>query len=106
MRMHSVFIDHIERLRRLVVAMGLSPEEGQDVLQDVYVEAVKPIPQNCSTVSVFPPLRKLYFNRKSMTKSSACVSLKLTDAFLSVVVGLPHLVGEFYARHKRASMEG
>ncbi len=41
MRMHSVFIGHIERLRRLVVAMGLNAEEGQDILQDVYVEAVK-----------------------------------------------------------------
>lgn len=43
--MHSVFISHIERLRRLVVAMGLSAEEGQDILQDVYVEAVKKPPQ-------------------------------------------------------------
>lgn len=43
--MHSVFIGHIERLRRLVVAMGLSAEEGQDVLQDVYVEAVKKPPK-------------------------------------------------------------
>jgi RNA polymerase sigma-70 factor (ECF subfamily) len=39
--MYSVFMGHIERLRRLVVAMGLSIEEGQDILQDVYVEAVK-----------------------------------------------------------------
>jgi len=45
MRMHSVFIRHIERLRRLVVAMGLSAEEGQDILQDVYVEAVKSPPK-------------------------------------------------------------
>ncbi len=45
MRMHSVFIRHIERLRRLVVAMGLSAEEGQDILQDVYVEAVKKPPK-------------------------------------------------------------
>jgi len=43
--MHSVFIGHIERLRRLVVAMGLSEEEGKDILQDVYVEAVKVPPQ-------------------------------------------------------------
>lgn len=41
MKMYSVFIGQIERLRRLVVAMGLSPEVGQDILQDVYVEAVK-----------------------------------------------------------------
>jgi RNA polymerase sigma-70 factor (ECF subfamily) len=45
MSMHSVFIRHIERLRRLVIAMGLSAEEGQDILQDVYVEAVKSPPK-------------------------------------------------------------
>jgi RNA polymerase sigma-70 factor (ECF subfamily) len=45
MRMHSVFIRCIERLRRLVVAMGLSTEEGQDILQDVYIEAVKGPPK-------------------------------------------------------------
>jgi len=45
MRMHSVFIRHVERLRRLVVAMGLSAEEGQDILQDVYVDAVKGPPK-------------------------------------------------------------
>lgn len=45
MSMHSVFIRHIERLRRLVVAMGLSAEEGQDILQDVYLEAMKRPPK-------------------------------------------------------------
>lgn len=45
MSIHSVFIRHIERLRRLVVAMGLSADEGQDILQDVYVEAVKGPPK-------------------------------------------------------------
>lgn len=43
--MHSVFMGHIERLRRLVAAMGLSAEDGQDVLQDVYIEAVKGPPK-------------------------------------------------------------
>ncbi len=45
MSTHSVFIRHIERLRRLVVAMGLSAEEGEDILQDVYIEAVKGPPK-------------------------------------------------------------
>ena len=45
MSMHSVFIRHIERLRRLVIAMGLSAEEGQDILQDVYVEVIKRPPK-------------------------------------------------------------
>jgi len=45
MRMHSVFMGQLERLKRLVVAMGLNAEEGQDVLQDVYVEAVKGPPK-------------------------------------------------------------
>jgi len=45
MNIHSVFIRHIKRLRRLVVAMGLSADEGQDILQDVYIEAVKGPPK-------------------------------------------------------------
>ena len=39
--MHSVFMGHIERLRRLVVGMGLSAEDGDDILQDVYLEVVR-----------------------------------------------------------------
>lgn len=41
MHMHSVFMEHLERLRRLVVGMGLSAEDGDDILQDVYIEAIK-----------------------------------------------------------------
>jgi RNA polymerase sigma-70 factor (ECF subfamily) len=46
MRMHSVFMGHVERLRRLVVGMGLSAEDGEDILQDVYLEAVKRPPED------------------------------------------------------------
>ncbi|MHC4585590.1 MAG: RNA polymerase sigma factor [Planctomycetota bacterium] len=46
MRMHSVFIKHLERLRRLVVAMGLAAEEGEDILQDVYLEAIRRPPKH------------------------------------------------------------
>jgi RNA polymerase sigma-70 factor (ECF subfamily) len=46
--MHSVFMGHIERLRRLVVGMGLSAEDGEDILQDVYIEAAKRPPRGRS----------------------------------------------------------
>jgi len=46
MRMHSVFIKHLERLQRLVVGMGLRAEEGEDILQDVYLEAVRRPPKH------------------------------------------------------------
>ena len=63
MRMHSVFIRHIERLRQLVVAMGLKVEEGQDILQDVYVEAVKRPPKNCSDSEAAQWLMRVTANR-------------------------------------------
>lgn len=63
MRMHSVFIRHIEQLRRLVVAMGLSGEEGQDILQDVYVEAVKGPPKYRGEQEVLRWLMRVTANR-------------------------------------------
>ena len=63
MRMHSVFIRHIERLRRLVVAMGLNAEEGQDILQDVYVEAVKKPPKYHSNQETARWLMRVTANR-------------------------------------------
>ena len=63
MRMHSVFIRHIERLRRLVVAMGLNAEEGQDILQDVYVEAVKKPPKYRSDQEASRWLMRVTANR-------------------------------------------
>ena len=45
MHMHSVFMGHIERLRRLIIGMRLSVEDGEDILQDVYLEAVRRPPK-------------------------------------------------------------
>jgi DNA-directed RNA polymerase specialized sigma24 family protein len=47
MLMHSVFIEQVERLRRLVIGMGLGAEEGEDTLQDAYIEAIQRPPKNC-----------------------------------------------------------
>ena len=44
--MHSVFIKQVQRLRRLVVGMGLGAEEGEDILQDVYIEAIRRPPKH------------------------------------------------------------
>ena len=63
MQMHSVFIGQIERLQRLMVAMGLSTEEGQDVLQDVYVEAVKGPPRYLSDGEASRWLMRVTTNR-------------------------------------------
>ena len=63
MRTHSVFFKHIERLRRLVAAMGLSVEDGQDVLQDVYVEAVKGRPKYLSDGEASRWLMRVTANR-------------------------------------------
>jgi len=61
--MHSVFIRHIGRLRWLVVAMGLSAEEGQDILQDVYVEVVKRPPKYCGDQEASRWLMRVTANR-------------------------------------------
>lgn len=63
MSIHSVFIRHIERLRRLVVAMGLSADEGQDILQDVYIEAVKGPPKYRGDQEALKWLMKVAVNR-------------------------------------------
>ncbi len=63
MSIHSVFITHIERLRRLVIAMGLSADEGQDILQDVYIEAVKGPPRDLGDQKALKWLMKVAVNR-------------------------------------------
>ena len=45
MRMHSIFIEQIERLKRLLIGMGISYEDGEDILQDVYIEAMQKPPK-------------------------------------------------------------
>jgi RNA polymerase sigma-70 factor (ECF subfamily) len=61
--MHSVFMGHIERLRRLVVGMGLSAEDGDDILQDVYLQVVKRPPEGCSDSEVVRWLIRVTVNR-------------------------------------------
>jgi RNA polymerase sigma-70 factor (ECF subfamily) len=63
MRMHSVFIKQVERLRRLVVGMGLGAEEGEDILQDVYIEAIRHPPKHCSAEKVRRWLIRVTVNR-------------------------------------------
>ena len=45
MRMHSVFIKELERLRRLLIGMGISHNDGEDILQDVYLEILQRPPK-------------------------------------------------------------
>jgi RNA polymerase sigma-70 factor (ECF subfamily) len=63
MRMHSVFIKHLERLRRLVVGMGLRAEEGEDILQDVYLEAMRRPPKHRSAEKAGRWLIRVTINR-------------------------------------------
>ncbi len=63
MRMHSVFIKQVERLRRLVVAMGLAAEEGEDILQDVYLEAIRRPPKHRSAEKAGRWLIRVTVNR-------------------------------------------
>jgi RNA polymerase sigma factor (sigma-70 family) len=63
MHMHSVFMGHVERLRRLVVGMGLSAEDGDDILQDVYLEVVKRPPEGRSDSEAARWLIRVTVNR-------------------------------------------
>lgn len=63
MRMHSVFIKQVERLRRLVIGMGLGAEEGEDILQDVYIEAIRRPPKHCSAEEAGRWLMRVTVNR-------------------------------------------
>ncbi|MBN1975365.1 MAG: sigma-70 family RNA polymerase sigma factor, partial [Sedimentisphaerales bacterium] len=45
MRMHSIFIEEIERLKRLLIGMGISLHDGEDILQEVYLEAMQRPPK-------------------------------------------------------------
>ncbi|NQT00428.1 MAG: sigma-70 family RNA polymerase sigma factor [Planctomycetes bacterium] len=63
MRMHSVFIKQVERLRRLVVGMGLRAEEGEDILQDVYLEAIRRPPKHCGAEKAGRWLIQVTINR-------------------------------------------
>lgn len=61
--MHSVFTKQVERLRRLVVGMGLRDEEGEDILQDVYLEAIRRPPRHCEAEEAGRWLMRVTVNR-------------------------------------------
>ena len=63
MNMHSVFIKQVEQLRRLVVGMGLRVQEGEDILQDVYLEAIRRPPKHCSGEKAGRWLMRVTINR-------------------------------------------
>ena len=49
MQMHSVFMNEIERLKRLLIGMGISHNDREDILQDVYLEAMQKPPKHGNT---------------------------------------------------------
>lgn len=63
MHMHSVFIKQLERLRRLVVGMGFRAEEGEDILQDVYLEVIRRPPKSCGKEEISRWLIRVTINR-------------------------------------------
>lgn len=63
MNMHSVFIKQLKRLRRLIIGMGLNAEEGEDILQDVYLEAIHRLSGHDNTERAGRWLMKVTTNR-------------------------------------------
>ena len=67
MSMHSVFISEIERLRRLLIGIGVNYEDGEDILQEVYLEALQRPPKYGDRQENAKWLMKVTIN-KSMLK--------------------------------------
>jgi RNA polymerase sigma-70 factor (ECF subfamily) len=63
MHMHSVFIEQVGRLRWLVIGMGLGAEEGEDILQDVYIEAMQRPPERFTLQEAGRWLMRVTVNR-------------------------------------------
>ena len=60
---HKIFSNEVDQLRRIVIGMGLSPDEGEDLLQDVFQEALEHSPQDRGQVSLRYWLRRVTVNR-------------------------------------------
>ena len=63
MSMHSIFMKEIERLRRLLIGIGISYEDGEDILQEVYLEALQKPPKYGSTQENERWLMKVTINK-------------------------------------------
>ncbi len=63
MSMHSIFIKEIERLRRLLIGIGISYEDGEDILQEVYLEALQKPPKHGSSQENERWLMKVTINK-------------------------------------------
>jgi RNA polymerase sigma-70 factor (ECF subfamily) len=87
MSIHSVFIEQLERLRRLVIGMGLRADDGEDILQDVYLEAIRRPPKHSGTEETGRWLMRVTVNRclskfrqkKRHQKAAVEVLQKLTE---------------------------
>jgi RNA polymerase sigma factor (sigma-70 family) len=63
MSMHSIFIKEIERLRRLLIGIGISYEDVEDILQEVYLEALQKPPKHGDTQENARWLMKVTINK-------------------------------------------
>jgi len=62
-RIELVFSQQVELFQRVAVGMGLSAEQGQDVLQDVYLEVLQRPPKVHGTEEVTRWLIRVTINR-------------------------------------------
>lgn len=60
---HTVFTDELRVLRRILIGMGMAPNEGEDLLQDVYQESLEHPPEDRGQTALRHWLRRVTVNR-------------------------------------------
>ncbi len=63
---HKTFIREVSQLRRILIGMGIGPEEGEDLLQDVYVEAMERPPEDRGKTLLAKWLIRVTVNRAKL----------------------------------------
>ena len=82
MQMHAIFIEEIERLKRLLIGMGMSYDDGEDVLQDVYLEAMRKPPKHGTPEEKARWLMRVTVNKCTLTFRQRKQNKRIEKEFL------------------------
>ena len=80
--MHAIFIEEIERLKRLLIGMGMSYDDGEDVLQDVYLEAMRKPPKHGTPEEKARWLMRVTVNKCTLTFRQRKQNKRIEKEFL------------------------
>ncbi len=96
--LHQVFISEVDRLRRMLIGLGIQMEQGEDLLHDVYLEALKHPPEDRGTAQLARWFMRATFNRAQLEFRRKQVhqrGVQALDPSVKVVPSDPgHLAGQ------------